>query len=27
LAVLDAPLKFTRLRHRWLNPLLKLHAG
>jgi len=25
--VLDAPLKFTRLRHRWLNPLLKLHAG
>jgi putative transcriptional regulator len=27
LAVLDAPLKFTRLRHRWLNPLLKLRAG
>jgi putative transcriptional regulator len=27
LAVMDAPLQFTRLRHRWLNPLLKLHAG
>ena len=27
LAVLDAPLRFTRLRHRWLNPLLKLRAG
>ncbi len=27
LAVLDAPLQFTRLRHRWLNPLLKLRAG
>ena len=27
LAVLDAPLHFTRLRHRWLNPLLKLRAG
>ena len=27
LAVLDAPLRFTRLRHRWLNPLIKLNAG
>jgi putative transcriptional regulator len=27
LAVLDAPLRFTRLRHRWLNPLLKVRAG
>ena len=26
LAVLDAPLRFTRLRHRWLNPLLKLRG-
>ena len=27
LAVLDAPLRFTRMKHRWLNPLLKLRAG
>lgn len=27
LAVLDAPLRFTRITHRWLNPLLKLRAG
>lgn len=27
LAVLDAPLKFTRLRHRWMNPFLQLKAS
>lgn len=27
LAVLDAPLKFTRWQHRWMNPFLGLHAG
>jgi putative transcriptional regulator len=27
LAVLDAPLRFTRWRHRWLNPFLQLRAG
>jgi putative transcriptional regulator len=27
LAVLDAPLRFTRWRHRWINPFLQLRAG
>lgn len=27
LAVLDAPLKFTRMRHRWMNPFLQLKAS
>ena len=27
LAVLDAPLSFTRLRHRWMNPFLQLRAS
>lgn len=27
LAVLDAPLKFTSWRHRWMNPFLRLHTG
>jgi putative transcriptional regulator len=27
LAVLEAPLRFTRWHHRWLSPLLQLRAG
>lgn len=27
LAVLDAPLKFTNWKFRWMNPFLKLHAA
>lgn len=27
LAVLDAPLRFTSLKYRWMNPFLKLQAG
>ncbi|MDH3992142.1 MAG: ChrR family anti-sigma-E factor [Gammaproteobacteria bacterium] len=27
LAVLDAPLKFTSWKHRWMNPFLSLRAG
>ena len=27
LAVLEAPLRFTRWHHRWLGPLLQLRAG
>lgn len=27
LAVLDAPLKFTRWQYRWMNPFLQLRAG
>ncbi|EED34090.1 anti-sigm factor, ChrR [Luminiphilus syltensis NOR5-1B] len=27
LAVMDAPLRFTRWQHRWLNPFLQLRAG
>jgi putative transcriptional regulator len=27
LAVLDAPLRFTGWKHRWMNPFLTLHAG
>ncbi len=27
LTVLDAPLRFTRLRHRWMNPFLQLRVG
>ena len=27
LAVLDAPLKFTNWKYRWLNPFLKLHTA
>lgn len=27
LAVLDAPLRFTRWQHRWMNPFLQLNAG
>jgi putative transcriptional regulator len=27
LAVLDAPLKFTGWKYRWMNPLLQLRAG
>ncbi|KGE03139.1 ChrR family anti-sigma-E factor [Pseudohaliea rubra] len=27
LAVLDAPLKFTSWKYRWMNPFLRLHAG
>ena len=27
LAVLDAPLKFTSWKHRWMNPFLQLQAG
>tara|TARA_R110002110_G_scaffold205066_7_gene417200 strand:+ start:349671 stop:350324 length:654 start_codon:yes stop_codon:yes gene_type:complete len=27
LAVLDAPLKFTSWKHRWMNPFLQLRAG
>ncbi|MCH1492527.1 MAG: ChrR family anti-sigma-E factor [Luminiphilus sp.] len=27
LAVLDAPLRFTGWKHRWLNPFQQLHAG
>ena len=27
LAVLDAPLKFTGWKHRWMNPFLQLRAG
>jgi len=27
LAVLDAPLKFTGWKHRWMNPFLRLQAG
>jgi putative transcriptional regulator len=27
LAVLDAPLRFTGWKHRWMNPFLRLHAG
>ncbi len=27
LAVLDAPLRFTSWKHRWMNPFLTLHAG
>lgn len=27
LAVLDAPLKFTNWKFRWMNPLLKLHTA
>lgn len=27
LAVLDAPLRFTDWRHRWMNPFLRLQAG
>ena len=27
LAVLDAPLKFTQWRYRWMNPFLQLRAG
>jgi len=26
-AVLDAPLKFTGWKHRWMNPFLRLQAG
>jgi putative transcriptional regulator len=27
LAVLDAPLRFTSWKHRWMNPFLQLRAG
>ncbi|MFT7287095.1 MAG: putative transcriptional regulator [Halieaceae bacterium] len=27
LAVLDAPLKFTGWKHRWMNPFMRLQAG
>jgi len=27
LAVLDAPLRFTDWKYRWMNPFLRLHAG
>jgi putative transcriptional regulator len=27
LAVLEAPLRFTSLKHRWMNPFLRLQAG
>jgi putative transcriptional regulator len=27
LAVLDAPLKFTSWKYRWMNPFVSLHAG
>ena len=27
LAVLDAPLKFTGWKYRWMNPFLQLRAG
>ena len=27
LAVLDAPLKFTGWKYRWMNPFVRLHAG
>jgi putative transcriptional regulator len=27
LAVLDAPLRFTSWKHRWMNPFLQLQAG
>jgi len=27
LAVLDAPLSFTRLKHKWMNPFLQLRAS
>jgi putative transcriptional regulator len=27
LAVLDAPLKFTNWKYRWMNPFLKLHTA
>jgi putative transcriptional regulator len=27
LAVLDAPLKFTGWKYRWMNPFLRLRAG
>lgn len=27
LAVLDAPLRFTGWKHRWMNPFLRLRAG
>jgi putative transcriptional regulator len=27
LAVLDAPLKFTRWQYRWMNPFIQLQAG
>ncbi|GAB5414020.1 MAG: anti-sigma-E factor ChrR [Congregibacter sp.] len=27
LAVLDAPLRFTSWKHRWMNPFLRLQAG
>lgn len=27
LAVLDAPLRFTGWKHRWMNPFLRLQAG
>lgn len=27
LAVLDAPLRFTGWKYRWMNPFLRLHAG
>ena len=27
LAVLDAPLKFTGWKHRWMNPFVQLHPG
>jgi len=27
LGVLDASLRFTSWKHRWMNPFLKLHAG
>ena len=27
LAVLDAPLRFTAWKYRWMNPFLRLQAG
>ena len=27
LAVLDAPLRFTGWKHRWMNPFLRLQAS
>ena len=27
LAVLDAPLRFTGWKYRWMNPFLRLQAG
>jgi putative transcriptional regulator len=27
LAVLDAPLKFTGWKYRWMNPFLQLRTG